>query len=399
MRPLAAPPCHPLVSVPSDDIVEPGAFILSSIWSVLEIESISELTVVLPQPSHLDALKAAMERRFGPGRVFGNMVEEDSRLVMNSNHIPHFRGAAFAQLSTDDVLEAALRTARLLLPEALVEDGIPYAREQLSSMLKRYLPSLPVDVSAEALASDFHKRVRAATPMSVVDPPYAPQRLKAPLAAAMERRGMAMQPMLPLRGGSPCRPSPSTIASAQQLMAILHKTGKHITGIELLYKATMHGFDFTDMLTRVADASCLLFLTRSNGNMHGCFIDDSIRPPPPPHQIALNTLYSYYNHYDADALIFYAPGPSPPIFDPEEVTQQCVSVSRPDIGVRGSLTIGRSASHNLSREEWLGLWVPDAVWMDSGLPGCVVRLGWGDVNEVEEVAADEVEVFTLQTEG
>ncbi|CEM35610.1 unnamed protein product [Vitrella brassicaformis CCMP3155] len=76
------------------------------------------------------------------------------------------------------------------------------------------------------------------------------------------------------------------------------------------------------MLTRLGDASCLLFLTRSNGGMHGCFIDDSIQPPLLPHSHAATD-----HHFTVDALVFKAPGPSHPIFQSPAVTPQCVSVS------------------------------------------------------------------------
>ncbi|CEM03467.1 unnamed protein product, partial [Vitrella brassicaformis CCMP3155] len=56
------------LDVPSADVVDSGAFILSSIWSVLEIESISQLTVVLNHRFQLDELKGAVLRRFAPPR-------------------------------------------------------------------------------------------------------------------------------------------------------------------------------------------------------------------------------------------------------------------------------------------------------------------------------------------
>ncbi|CEM21134.1 unnamed protein product [Vitrella brassicaformis CCMP3155] len=238
------------------------ALILSSMWSVLEIQSIIQLTVVLSDPFHLDELKAARVRRFAPGRmVHGQM-----------------RRAAFALSSMADLLEATLmRTER------------PHQRQLMNTnlaatvaLLSRYLPWLPPKVSADALAIDFAGCMRAAAPMSVVDASNASRRLKAPLMAAMERHGLAMER---LHGDGPCIPSPSVIASASQLVAVLRKTG---TRIQLLFKATVHGFAYTDMLCRVGHATPLLFLIRANGDvdlgvvyMDGFYINTSLQPAAP----------------------------------------------------------------------------------------------------------------------
>ncbi|CEM03445.1 unnamed protein product [Vitrella brassicaformis CCMP3155] len=302
------------LDVPSADVADPGAFILSSVWSVLEIESISRLKVVLPQHSHVDELKAAIVRRFGPGRMVHGQVHREYGylgLYLTANDIATMRRAAFAHSSTADRLEALMRIERPHQRLAMITN--------LADTVKRLshcLPSLPPDVSAEALASDFAGRVRAAAPMTVVDPPYAPRRLKAPLMAAMERHGLAMEPMMRLHdehGDGSCIPSPSVIASAAQLMAVLQKTDKQITAIELLYKATEHGFAYTDMLSRVGRASPLLFLARANGDMHGFFIDTSLQPATALHMETPNGPRAL-NHYEAACLIFKASTAAPPTF-------------------------------------------------------------------------------------
>jgi len=60
------------LDVPSGDVAEPSTFV-SSIWSVLEVALIAQLTVVLLERSHLGELKQAVQRRFGPAHVFGTM--------------------------------------------------------------------------------------------------------------------------------------------------------------------------------------------------------------------------------------------------------------------------------------------------------------------------------------
>ncbi|CEM12280.1 unnamed protein product [Vitrella brassicaformis CCMP3155] len=297
------------VDVPSEDIVEPGAFILSSIWSILEMQSISQLTVVLPEQHHLDDLNAAVQRRLSGAIGQVHIVEDQLHIVMMATDIAALCEKAFAHSSAADVLEALVGAAAPQRRLAMLTNLAATVNE-LSSMVRRYLPSVPPGVSAEALAIDFAARMRTASPMSVIDPPYAPRRLMESLVAAMRRRGMRMKPMMRLHGNSACRPSPSAIACASQLVAVLQTTGKQITGIELLYRATEHGDRYTDMLTRVGGATCLLFLVRSNGDMHGCFIDDSIKPPPPPH-VETPAGPRFFNDYETPALIFKASGHSP----------------------------------------------------------------------------------------
>ncbi|CEM03466.1 unnamed protein product [Vitrella brassicaformis CCMP3155] len=271
--------------------------------------------------------------------------------------------------------------------------------------LSHYLPSLPPDVSAVALASDFAGRMCAATPISVVDPPYAPRRLKASLMAAMERHGPAMEPTMRLHGDGPCIPSPSVIASASQLMAVLQKTGKKITRIELLYKGTVHGFKYTDMLHRVGDASPLLFLIRANGDIHGFSIDTSLQPPPerrlPPGSRAGHRTF---NRYEAAALIFKAFGASPPTFQPHSLMPQCIYVSQADDRPRdsaGGLMVGQLGSFSsLSTHQWLELWTPPPFGSVQAAGRCCGRrppfgifpvMGY----QMHMFVSDEVEVFTL----
>ncbi|CEL97924.1 unnamed protein product [Vitrella brassicaformis CCMP3155] len=360
------------LDVPSMDVVEPGAFILSSIWSVLEIESITELELVLPQLLQ-GALKAAVDRRFGPNQNFGFVHHGRLRLVLKADSIGRLRKAAFA-FSTIDAAAA---------------------HQGQSSTLERYLPSLPPNDSAEALATDFASRITNAAPMTVVDPSNASRRLKAPLMAAMERHGLAMEPMMRLHGDGPCLLDPSVIASANQLMAILQKTGKQITGIELLYKASVDGFAYTDMLSRVGDASGLLFLTRMNAFIHGCFINADLRPPPSVSSAAI------FKQYPAEVLIFKASGHSQPTFQTSSVTSKWVTLSRADYhphGVEAKLTVGKGAS-DPHIPEWLGLWAPDTLgW--SASEGCVVRVSWergvgDDEQDINAILADEIEVFQL----
>ncbi|CEM30089.1 unnamed protein product [Vitrella brassicaformis CCMP3155] len=410
------------LDVPSAAVVHLGTFVLSSIWSALEIESISQLTVVLPQRPHLDALKAAMQRRFAPLRIaihamdagaryvltagahqmFSYSVVDDERveLLMASHHIAALRKAAFAYSSTADRLEALMQTEgqqqRLLMVMNL---------EATLRQLSRYLPSLPPDTAAHSLATDFAGRIRAATPIAVVDPPYAPRRLKAPLMAAMERHGLAMEPMMLLHGDARCLPSPSVIASAAQLIAILRKTGKRITDIEPLYKATEHGHEYTDMLGRVGDASGLLFLIRSDEDMHGCFIDESIRPPSPmdaPHGPGA------FNYYTANALVFKASGTSPPTFQSPSVMPRRITVSRADNEQRVQLA-KLSVTQPLG-PEWLGLWAPLPLGWAQGVG---VRVKWEPTMlqplyptmppvpgyNLDVFSADEIEVFTVGGDG
>ncbi|CEM21854.1 unnamed protein product [Vitrella brassicaformis CCMP3155] len=347
------------LDVPSAHIVDPGAFILGSIWSLLEIESITELIVVLPQHSHLDALKLAVERRFGPDQILdqmGGMVRAMTNrkyLVLTSNDIQAMRKAAFA---------------------------CSHSTACPSAQLHGYLPSLAAlatEASTDILACDFAGRISAATPMTVIDPPYAPRCLKAPLLAAMERHGLAMEPMMRLHGDGPGIPSPSVIASAAQLMAVLRKTGKDITGIQPLYKATVHGFAYTDMLCRVGHATPLLFLVRANGDTHGFFIDTSLRPPP---QIRT-----------ALGVIFMASGSSQPAFASSLMSTRVIAEAAApnDRAVGPQLVVGRQGA------DWLCLWEL-AV---GGLIGasCLARVGWAAwEGRVETMLADEVEVMQLQ---
>ncbi|CEM23431.1 unnamed protein product [Vitrella brassicaformis CCMP3155] len=344
------------LDVPSADVVDPGVFILSSIWSVLEIESISVLRLVLPHRSHLDALNKAIERRFS--EIEGNVYSVEEMLCLKIG-IPALRKAAFAH------------SVRPRL-----------AHQGLASMFERYLPSHPLYVSAEALAIDFAGRVRAALPMTVIDPPYAPQRLKAPLMAAMERHGLAMEPIMRLHGDGPCLPSPSVIASASQLMAVLQKTGKQIADIEPLYEASVHGFAYTDMHDCVGDASCLLFLVRANGDAHGFFIDASLLPPPLDH----------LKQYAADVLIFKASGASQPTFQSPSVTSQCVTVLKADATspLRAKVVLGQC--HVEKWEGFLGLWAPSPSVLAAGV-GCMVRVRWEGA--VRSIPADEIEVLRL----
>ncbi|CEM21831.1 unnamed protein product [Vitrella brassicaformis CCMP3155] len=375
------------LDVPSADVVNPGVFILSSIWSVLEIESISQLTVVLREHFHLDALKNALQRRFGSQQIRITVMHGQLRFVLAADRIGALRKAAFAHSSVDDMLNTEGAHKKLTV-------------RQLSLMFERYFPSLPPNVSAEALTSDFAGRMRAAAPMTVVDPPYAPRRLKAPLMAAMERHGVAMEPMLRLHGDGPCLPSPSVIASPAQLMAILQTTGKQTTGIELLYKATVHGFAYTNMLDRVGDASCLLFLVRANGDMDGCLITSSLQPPRNPERGRRHTFKSY----DADALVFTATGPSPLTFQFPFLKAQCVTLSRGYNELHSTcakLMVGRSHTLNTIAREWLGLWAPDTLSC-SASEGCVVRVRWEtvsltawDQHKLRAFLADEIEVFQL----
>ncbi|CEM10817.1 unnamed protein product [Vitrella brassicaformis CCMP3155] len=391
------------LDVPRGDVTDPGTFILSSIWSVLEIESISQLTVVLLQRHHLDALQAAMQRRFPDGDAMEGQirfVQGQIHVVLMDNHVAALRKAAFAHSSTADLLEEAMmRTEDPQHRLAMITD-LAATVDRLSL----YLPSLPLDVSATALAADWAGRVRAAMPMSVADPPSAPRRLKAPIVAAIQRRGMAMEPMMRLQGGSPCIPSPSVIASASQLMAILHKTGEQITGIEPLYKATADGHAFTDMLGRVGDATCLLLLARANGHAHGCYFAAGLQAPPQDSH--LPAAHRVATHSFANALVFKASGASPPTFQSPSPTLQFITVLRAENGHHGQLpkvTVGRSIGH-----EWLGLWAPPPVgWVQGGVDGrCCVREAWevpvrlhpslppvGYAVHVSVV--DEIEVFRL----
>ncbi|CEM21850.1 unnamed protein product [Vitrella brassicaformis CCMP3155] len=381
------------LDVPPADVVDPGAFILSSIWSVLEIESISELTVVLRQRSHLDELKAALKRRFGPDRQERGLVTTSS-LILSFEDIKKLNKAAFAYSLRADIgfLEALIKTGDPHQSLTMIT-SLAATVKRLSSIFEYYLPSHDANIAAVALASDFAGRMCAATPMSVVDPPYAPRRLKAPLMAAMERHGLAMEPMMRLHGDGPGIPSPSVIASAAQLVAVLRKTGKDITGIQLLYKASVHGFAYTDMLSRVGDASGLLFLTRMNAFIHGCFINADLRPPPSVSSSAA------FKQYPAEVLIFKASGHSQPTFQTSSVTSKWVTLSRADNhphGVEAKLTVGKDASDPCI-PEWLGLWAPDTLgW--SASEGCVVRVSWergvGDGEEdINAILADEIEVF------
>ncbi|CEM02363.1 unnamed protein product [Vitrella brassicaformis CCMP3155] len=383
------------LDVPYSDAVEPGTFLLSSIWSLLEIQSINSLTIVLPDSpdvsSHLDALNMATERRFGPDLVFWTWKEVESRLVLTASDIKRMQGAAFAySRSTTGPPFPSLTASQSQQP--------PLATFQnMTRMPDRYLSSLSPDVSAGMLVRDFAGRMRAAAPMSGIDPPYAPERLKASLLSEMERHGMVMEPMMRLHGDGPCIPSPSVTVSVSQLMAILQKTGKHITGVELLYKGTVHGFAYTDMLNRVGDASCLVFLIRSDASIHGCFIDTSLHPAPelpvgarPPSLVVCD---GHSNRNSSDGLIFKTTGGA-------QITFQSCFPSGPffrDLALRrmaldhyGKMTVRDLDANGCM--VLLGLWAPDSA----GTPGeglCVVRVMWEPTNKL--IRADEVEVLRL----
>ncbi|CEL99608.1 unnamed protein product [Vitrella brassicaformis CCMP3155] len=397
------------LDVPSAAVVDPGTFILSA----LEVESISELTVVLPHRSHLGDLMEAVERRFAPQQIAIHAMDTDARYVMTAGahqissfmdlpegqielfmtaeHIAAFRKVAFAYSSTGQLLASLMQTE-----EQQQRLEMSMNLEATVKQLSHYLPSLPPDAAAEALATDFAGRMYAASLMSVIDPPCAPRRLKAPLMAVMQQRDLLMEPMLRLHGDGPCLTSPSVIASAAQLMAILQKTGIHIAGIELLYKATEHGHGYTDMLGRVGDARGLLFLVRSDGDMHGCFIDESIQPPS---HVALNA-------YEAAGLVFKASGASPPTFQSPSVMPYCITVSQANNEQQGQLakvSVGGGF-------EWLGMWAPPPLGWAQGADGrCCVRAGWEatmlqplhpnvppvPVYNLDVFFADEIEVFTV----
>ncbi|CEM03464.1 unnamed protein product [Vitrella brassicaformis CCMP3155] len=369
------------LDVPSADLVDPGAFILSSIWSVLEIESISQLTVVLPQHSHLDELKAALSPRFGADRQERGLVTTNG-LILSFEDIKKLNKAAFARS-----LRADIGFQRDTQQSLTMITNLADTVKRLSSVLHGYLPSHDANIAAEALASDFAGRMCAASPMSVVDPPYAPRRLKAPLMAAMERHGLVMEPMMRLHGDGPCIPSPSVIASASQLMAVLQKTGKDITRIELLYKATVHGFKYTDMLNRVGDASCLLFLMRGRASIHGFFIDSSLVLPP---QLAPQPRS---NQYSAAVLVFKMSGPSQPTFKSQSLVSQYVTVSR-----AGSDSVVKLVVHptpmivSTYMREGLGLWASDSAASER----CRVLLMGERGVDVVSMLVDEIEVLRLQ---
>ncbi|CEM19400.1 unnamed protein product [Vitrella brassicaformis CCMP3155] len=344
------------LDVPSAAVVDPGTFILSSIWSALEVESISQLGVVLPQHPHLDALKAAMQRRFAPQRIAIQPqriaihgMDTEVRYVMTAGAHQIF---SFIYLSGGRI--ELFMTAEHIA--ALRKAAFAYSSTG-------YLPSLPPDATAKALATDFTGRVNAASPMSVIDPPYTPRPLKAPLMSVMQQRGLAMEPMLRLHGGRPCLTSPSVIASAAQLIAVVQKTGKRITGLQLLYKATQHGHEYTGMLGRVGDATGLLFLVRANGDMDGCFIDESIQPPSP---MEIHNGPRIFHDYNAAVLVFKASGASPPAFQSPSLINHCISVSRADNEQRlpqAKLRVGRCIGR---RPVWLlGLWAP-CLWVGRG---------------------------------
>ncbi|CEM23432.1 unnamed protein product [Vitrella brassicaformis CCMP3155] len=381
------------LDVPSADVVDPGVFILSSIWSLLEIESISQLTVALPQHSHLDALNKAIERRFrGRTEIEGKFIYVYSvdgilHLFMTSQHIAALRMAAFVHSSAADVLEVLLSAGaphRRLAMITSLRDTV----NRLSSMLKQYLPSHDANIAADALAIDFAGRIRAAAPMTVVDPPYAPRRLKAPLMAVIQRHGLVMEPMKRLHGDGPCIPSPSVTASAAQLMAVLQTTGIQITGIELLHKATVHGFAYTDMLDRVGDASCLLFLVRANRNLSGCFIDASVLPPPqlPTARVS--------NDYEVAALVFKTAGLSLPTFQSPLTTPQCVSVLRRDIEPNGVDQVAKLIVGLKGRG--LRLWALDPAASAAGQ--CRVEV-IAEEGRVKSMVADEIEVLLVLQAG
>ncbi|CEM38371.1 unnamed protein product [Vitrella brassicaformis CCMP3155] len=372
------------LDVPPANVVDPGTFILSSIWSLLEIDSITALTVVPPQATHLDAFSEAVRRRFGPGQVPGIIGHGDSRIVLTADAIQTMRKAVFAHSSAADTLRA--------LQQAEVPDQRRQTRmtsQRISSMLHHYLPSLDANIAAEALASDFVGRMRAAPPMSVIDPPYtramdppyARGRLRRLVIVAMQRYGLGMEPMMRLQGSSPCIPSPSVIASASQLMAILRMTGKHITGIELLYKATEHGHQYTDMLNRVGDGSCLLFLVRTNGDTYGCFIDDSLRPPE----------YSF-STYSVDALIFSTSGVAPPTLQSPPASHRLHVAQAGNEHRHGSpkFAIGRPVAPGVDVRLWL--WA-DGPGLAAG--GCPVRVVLGSLTDPILFRADEIEVMRL----
>ncbi|CEM03446.1 unnamed protein product [Vitrella brassicaformis CCMP3155] len=402
------------LDVPSAYVVDPGAFILSSIWSVLEIESVSTLTVVLLYRSHLDALNKAIERRFrGRTEIEGNVHSVDGvlHLFMTSEHIAALRMAVFVHSSAANLLEVLLPAGAPHRRLAIIAD-LAVTVKRLSSMLKQYLPSHDANIAADALAIDFAGRLRAAAPMTVVDPPYAPRRLKAPLMAAMERHGLAMEPMMRLHGDGQCIPSPSVIASASQLMAVLQKTGTQMTGIELLYKATVHGFAYTDMLNRVGDASCLLFLVRADGDIHGFFVDASVLPPPQLPSARAS------NDYEVAGLNFKIAGFSLPTFQSPSTTPQCVSVLRRDIEPNGvdqiaKLIVGSSVSvlsqgqtqtlaTRLSQgATGLRLWAVDPEAAAAAAGQCRVDVIWSSdtSTSLDFMVADEVEVLRFSLPG
>ncbi|CEM21852.1 unnamed protein product [Vitrella brassicaformis CCMP3155] len=401
------------LDVPSANVADAGIFILSSIWSLLEMDA-NALTVVLPDSpdvsSHLRGVQMAMERRFG--QTLGTVMAAEKRFVLTTDDIQavrrerersestygrpflsfscfslmiQMRKAVFAHSSAADTLKAVLEANQ----QHTMPKGLTLKR--LSSMLNRYFPSLDSNTAVEALASDFAGRMSAAALMTVVDPPYAPRRLKAPLMAAMQRHGLAMEPMLKLYGDGPCIPSPSVITSAAQLMAILQTTGKDITGTQLLYKASEHGYGFADMLNHVDDAGRLLILIRAaNGSVNGCFISGSLLPPPQLPDAPT------FNQYSVGALVFKASGPSQPVFQSASLTLQYVTVSRPTILTETKLLVGPPVTRGARIEEGLGLWAPDPAPAQGLVPErCQVQVMWG--RRTESMLADEIEVMRLQT--